>query len=179
MTCFITFCSGNFYFVCIGRIYIWPPNTASRGSLNPCGRYGLEGSADSLLNELEPVLQQLSLLDLGNTDVTDEGLAQIGKFPNLRRLHPKNTLVSDAGLQQMAGLSNLEYLNLYGTGVTDSGLQELKSLNNLRKLFVWQTNVTEKGAKQLREILSDIDIYIYIYIYMGLRDTTNVAETLN
>ncbi|MDZ7693974.1 MAG: hypothetical protein U5K69_23125 [Balneolaceae bacterium] len=58
-------------------------------------------------------------LDLENTNVTDEGLTQIGQFPNLTRL--QNTPVSDAGLQQMAGLSNLEYLNLYRTEVTDSG----------------------------------------------------------
>ena len=81
--------------------------------------------------------------------MTDNGLAAIESFKNLRRLHLENTKIGDAGLEHLQGLSNLEYLNLYGTEVTDSGLQHLSGLKNLKSLYLWQTKVTAAGVENL------------------------------
>ena len=135
-----------------------------------------DGSTDTLLSEMEPVSQQLTWLDLANTDVTDGGLAQVGQFPNLTRLHLQNTPVTDAGLQNITGLSNLEYLNLYGTGISDRGIQELKSLNNLRKLFAWQTEVTAAGAKQLKEHLPDLEVNLGVENNRSVTQNTQPAQ---
>lgn len=104
---------------------------------------------DKELATLAPIAFTLSWVDLARSQVTDAGLATIGKFANLERLHLENTKVTDAGVAQLAGLKNLEYLNLYGTKVTDAGIAKLATATGLKKLFVWQTAVTQAGAKAL------------------------------
>lgn len=104
---------------------------------------------DKELATLAPIATTLSWVDLARSQITDAGLATIGKFANLERLHLENTKVTDAGVAQLAGLKNLEYLNLYGTKVTDTGIAKLATAAGLKKLFVWQTAVTQAGAKAL------------------------------
>jgi uncharacterized membrane protein/mono/diheme cytochrome c family protein len=113
---------------------------------------------DQQLALLAPLAQNIVWLDLGNTKLTDAGLAQVAAMPNLVRLHLQNTAVTDAGLAQLGKLAHLEYLNLYGTAVTDAGLAQLAPLKHLRSLYLWQTKATEAGAKALRERLPALDV---------------------
>lgn len=115
-------------------------------------------SGDSVVNELSPVAEQLTWLDLGNTQTTDEALKTLAQFKNLTRLHLENTQVTDAGLQHLKDLTYLEYLNLYGTQVSDEGLQALSGLKNLRKIYLWQTQVTPNAAAQLQEALPNLRV---------------------
>ena len=77
---------------------------------------------------------------------------------SLVRLHLGNTKISDAGLAHLKGLKNLTYLNLYGTEVSDAGLKHLRGLKKLEKLFVWQTQVTPAGVDRLRKALPNVDV---------------------
>ena len=113
---------------------------------------------DTILNQPAPVAEQITWLDLGNTEVTDEMIQALPKFKHLTRLHLENTKVSDAGLVSLKNLAYLEYLNLYGTAVSDKGLAELAELKNLRRLYLWQTNATADGAAQLQERIPGLDI---------------------
>lgn len=115
-------------------------------------------SGDSLLQQLSPVAEQLTWLDLGNTQLTDEALQALSQFKHLTRLHLENTAVSDAGLAHLKELEYLEYLNLYGTKVSDEGLQHLTGLDNLRHLYLWQTEVTSEGAAQLQEAIPGLEV---------------------
>ena len=115
-------------------------------------------SGDSVVSELSPVAEQLTWLDLGNTQTTDEALQTLAQFKNLTRLHLENTQVTDAGLQHLKELPYLEYLNLYGTQISDEGLQTLSGLKNLRKIYLWQTKVTPTAAAQLQEALPDLNV---------------------
>ena len=103
-------------------------------------------------------LKELLSLNLGGTDVTDEGLVHLASLTSLRRLHLEKTKVSDDGLARLAKLENLSYLNLYQTGVTDSGLTHLEGLKNLKNLYLWQTKVTPDGASDLQQALPDCEI---------------------
>lgn len=109
-----------------------------------------DDAALAALDGLEPTLVWLNL---ARTKVSDEGLARLAKFPNLRRLNLANTSIGDAGLAHLSGLAQLEYLNLYGTQVGDSGLAQLAALPRLERLYLWQTAVSEAGAKALGEKL--------------------------
>ena len=113
---------------------------------------------DGGVKALVPLATQLAWLDVSKTQITDAGLADIGKLTNLTRLHLEKTAITDAGLTHVAKLEKLEYLNLYGTKVTDAGLKNLKGLKNLRKLFLWQTGATEAGVAALQSDLPDCDI---------------------
>jgi hypothetical protein len=107
---------------------------------------------------LQPVEQQLAVLNLARTKVTDEGLKSVEGLTNLRKLHLENTKIGDQGLAHLKGLINLEYLNLYATLVTDEGLANLEGLKNLHSLYLWQTKVTPEGVEKLKKALPKCEI---------------------
>jgi len=113
---------------------------------------------DSQLALLQPVNDQLAVLNLSRTSITDEGLKNLENLPNLRKLHLENTKITDAGLAHLKNLQNLEYLNLYGTAVSDAGLTDLQGLKNLKALYLWQTKVTPTGVEQLKTALPNCQI---------------------
>ena len=115
-------------------------------------------SADSLMNDLTLLSEQLTWLDLGESATTDRALSSLGSFKNLTRLHLENTRITDEGLIHLKDLAYLEYLNLYGTRVSDKGIQQLAGLRNLKRLYVWQTQVTAEGVARLQEELPGLEV---------------------
>ena len=113
---------------------------------------------DAQATVLPKVSAQIVWLKLGDTDVSDATLTQIGKLKNLQKLHLEQTNVTDAGLKNLKGLANLEYLNLYGTAITDAGLTELAGLKNLKTVYLWQTKVTEAGLANLKKAMPRLEI---------------------
>ncbi len=110
------------------------------------------------IKALLPLKEQLIYLDLGHSNIDDQLLQEIGKFPHLSRLQLAHTQVSDAGLSALQGLDYLESLNLYGTSITDTGLQALSGLTRLKRLYVWQTKVTKEGADQLMAAQPELEV---------------------
>ncbi len=139
----------------------------------------LLGSAvtDAHLKRLDGLQHTLIWLNLARTGVTDNGLATLKNFSELRRLHLENTAIGDAGLTHIAGLTKLEYLNLYNTRVTDSGLANLRELKNLRKLYLWQTQVTEQGIRALQAALPNVQIDIGNY--QAVAQANDAAKPIN
>ena len=103
-------------------------------------------------------IQNLSELDLANTQITAAGLKHISNANNLTKLSLANTSLDDAALKQIEGLPNLMSLNLYNTKVTDAGLASLKNMKFLRKVYAWQSGVTEQGAAELNKALPNVDV---------------------
>jgi mono/diheme cytochrome c family protein len=103
-------------------------------------------------------IQNLSELDLANTQITAAGLKHISNANNLTKLSLANTSLDDAALKQIEGLNNLMSLNLYNTKVSDAGLASLKNMKFLRKVYAWQSGVTEKGAAELKKALPNVDV---------------------
>ena len=103
-------------------------------------------------------IQNLSELDLANTQITAEGLKHISNANNLTKLSLANTSLDDAALKQIEGLTNLMSLNLYNTKVTDAGLASRKNMKFLRKVYAWQSGVTEQGAAELNKALPNVDV---------------------
>ncbi len=113
---------------------------------------------DSEIEKLVPLGESLVDLNLARTQVTDAGLATLGKMVSLKRLRLENTKVGDEGLKHLVNLGDLEYLNLYGTGVTNDGIASLSKLKGLKKLFVWETGVTREAAEKLAEEVPGLSI---------------------
>ena len=103
-------------------------------------------------------IQNLSELDLANTQITAAGLGYVKGNKNLTKLSLANTSIDDAALKQIKGLTNLMSLNLYNTKVTDAGLASLKDMKFLRKVYAWQSGVTEAGAVELKKTLPNVDV---------------------
>jgi uncharacterized membrane protein len=110
---------------------------------------------DNRLAQLAPVAAAVEWLDLGDSSVTDAGLAALETMRRLERLHLDQLKITDTGLAALSHLRRLEYLNLRGTLVTDKGLPALRTLPRLRSLYVWQTAVTPAAVQALGDSLID------------------------
>jgi hypothetical protein len=113
---------------------------------------------DGELRQLGPVAENIVLLDLARTRITDAGLKSLPKMPNLTRLEIQETNTGDPGLEWVVSLPALEVLNLYDTQITDKGLARLASLEKLRRIYVWRTQVTDAGIQALHKRLPQLDI---------------------
>ena len=102
---------------------------------------------DDQVKLLEPVADRIAWLDLARSQVTDEGLAVIGKMNGLERLHLENTNVTETGIAKLGNMPKLEYLNLYGTKVGNGVFESFQKMPQLRKVYLWQTNVDAGEAK--------------------------------
>ncbi|MDE0770347.1 MAG: hypothetical protein OSB19_18375, partial [Opitutaceae bacterium] len=109
--------------------------------------YGESKFDDEALAMLAPVAANIAELEIGFSNITNDGLAALSGMVNLERLYLQKTAISDEGLEHVANLEKLRYLNLYGTQVSDSGLERLEDLDNLQSLYLWETQVTPAGAK--------------------------------
>lgn len=129
------------------------------------------GIGDKGLSFLSKKCKNLSILDLGGTDITDRGLAAIAKLnltelrvgrtsvtsagmkylenmKSLRKLNIADTLVDDQGLQSIADLP-LEGLHIEGTKITDAGMKFLPGRRTLQRLHMDATSVGESGLQQI------------------------------
>ncbi len=116
---------------------------------------GKKNISTELLAYLEPLSEQLVELNLGRTDVTDEGIAVVSNLPHLQRLYLNNTAITNRGAQHLADLKYLTYLNMYDTQINDSAMINLADLEYLEDVYLWQTGVTEAGFAMLGEQIED------------------------
>ena len=103
---------------------------------------------DADLKELAK-LQQLKVLNLGDTQITDAGLTEVAKCTQLTLLDLEATQITDVGLKEVAKLQQLTHLWLYNTPITDAGLKELAKLQKLELLVLGETKITDAGLKEL------------------------------
>ena len=116
---------------------------------------------DKGLAAFEPLAAQIAWLDLGGTQITDEGLTRLlPRLTNLWRLSLDRTTISDRTLLALEKLSRLEAVNLYATQVTDAGLAPLEKLPRLRSVYAWQTQVTAVGAEALQTASKKVHVNI-------------------
>lgn len=81
--------------------------------------------------------------------LSDDQLAPIAGFTELKRLSLERTVVSDAGMKHLRLLKNLESLNLNLTRITGKGLRVLKGFNKLKLLELSGPRITDSSLKQL------------------------------
>ncbi len=100
------------------------------------------------------------VLQMANRDVSDETLARLSGFANLRELDLSDSSVTDAGLLVLRDLPRLETLRLARTRITDPGFSRaLQDKESLRMLDLSGTGVTRetvnawKGLKPKRKAL--------------------------
>lgn|GEM_PF-2179862 len=118
---------------------------------------GLDLSGHAELTDAQlPALQlldQLQMLDLSQTSISDQGIASLQAFKKLAVLIAPETL-SDQGLNAVAALPHLTELTLDRTHVTNRGLPVLSQLPALERLDISATPITDKGMDALLQIPS-------------------------
>lgn len=114
----------------------------------------LMGTTFACLRELK----DLKKLNVGNSCVTDQGLATLPTLEGLTFLGLGSSPITDAGLAPLEQLPNLEILDLCDTKVTDKGVEILQKLKSLKKLWLFESKVSKRGKRKLKEALPDCEI---------------------
>ena len=126
-------------------------------------------------------LENLRELKLSQTDLTDDGVAELRGLKHLVTLDLSVNPITDRALHELGPLERLTSLNLSATAITDGGLKALRRLKDLTELQLDYTDIDGSGLKDLGEVdklaklnldgtkLSDAGI-------LGLRNLRKLAE---
>lgn len=112
---------------------------------------------------LAPVLDgpwrdEIRVLFVGGSRVTEASLDAIAGLPALHTLDLRGLSISDAGVATLAAASQLRHLNLGENPVTDAGVKSLTTLSRLRTLNVEGTRISARGIATLEDALPDCEI---------------------
>ena len=94
-------------------------------------------------------LKQLKFLDLSETSISDDGLANITHLRDLQELGLSDSRVTNAGMRHLQGLQALHTLVLEDTAIGDEGVKQIASLRKLQTLSLAGTRVTGAGISHL------------------------------
>ena len=81
---------------------------------------------DSDLKMLKHLADEVDVIGLENTKVTDEGLKHLCQLPILDNIDLANTTISDAGLEILSNIKTLECLCVECTNVTETGVKRFE-----------------------------------------------------
>ncbi len=119
---------------------------------------GVKSITKDQLESLLEAKDQITWLNLGNTEISDVYLNIIYKLLNLTRLRLEQTSVSDQGVILLEKLPHLESLNLYGTSVSDQSIESFIKMSALKNIYLWQTRISPQGLEKLKTSRPDMEV---------------------
>ena len=105
--------------------------------------------SDTDFEILLPIKDQVAILDLGGTQITDAIFEKLTMLPHLTILKLDNTDVSGKNIELLSGLEHLKSINLTSTDFEKIHLQKLSGFKKLKKVYVYKTNMGSGGPKTL------------------------------
>ncbi len=128
---------------------------------------------DSNLTSIQNIsqLENIQLVDLSYTDVTDQHISHLRSLPRLRTIYLSGTDIGDAGVQEIKHLKELRRLSLAGTQITDLGVESLAEAINLQHLCLSGTRVTDECVADLLKLtnLNRIELHDTQVSKLGLQ----------
>ena len=114
--------------------------------MRPLGAYYENGPAHS-----EPIGVYDSVVEvrLIKADLTDDFLARLAEFPNLKILNISQNDVTGEGLKHLTALTHLEDLDLSYTKVNDDDMATLGEIHSLRRLDLSHNRLSGRGFHSL------------------------------
>ena len=106
---------------------------------------------DEDLKVLHLIAQHLVVLDLTNSEVSDAGLENLQKFPNLKKLTLENSKkITAAGVQKIESVISLEHLNLVGVALDDTAVNSITKMEGLLEVYLYRTGISEDAINALK-----------------------------
>ncbi len=93
---------------------------------------------------------ELRVLILDGTRITSEGASRLAQLPNLKKVSLNHTSVSDEAISKLAALEDLTFLGVSDTGFTDDVLSTFLACEHLLEIACRDTTVTRDHAKAFR-----------------------------
>jgi len=98
-------------------------------------------------------------IQLRDSVVRDEDLALLEHLANeVDVVGLENTAITDMGLKYLCQLPVLDNIDLANTAITDAGLDILSSIKTLECLCVEKTKVTEAGVRRFEAAVPACDV---------------------
>ncbi len=92
-----------------------------------------------------------------NTQVTDKGIAKLGRLKNLIGFNYTGANLTDEGMKELAKLKTLQSLSITDAkGVTDTGVAALASLANLQNVTIENTSASPRAVRSLKLVLPSL-----------------------
>jgi len=111
---------------------------------------------DKTLTKLLAIRDNVAIMDIRNSHLTDRAGEILSQFPNLIKLNLRSTQMGDNGVTMLAKLRNLQSLNLSETQVSDGILEKLVSFPSLTNLYLWKSEVSREKAKLFKSENAEI-----------------------
>jgi uncharacterized membrane protein len=111
------------------------------------------------LTELRGIANQVTSIDLGNSNVTNKDVEAIAQFKHVQKLHLQNNPIEDQAIAPLKNLEFLELLNLSGTKVSDKAIQEISKWGNGKKLYLYNTSVSNAAIQSLKTSRPDLQVF--------------------
>ncbi len=108
------------------------------------------------LQDLRP--DDLHVLDLNRSEVTDVSLAHIQHLTGLKVLELTATNVTDLALEYLEDLTNLQGLGLSHCHITGDGLIFLKKLTDFRELWLSGADINDDQLEHLQNFTSLVQL---------------------
>ena len=83
--------------------------------------------SDVDLVHLSPFRNEIDVIGLEGTSITDDGLGQFVEFPKLDNIDLTSTSTTDRGLLHLARIKTLKYVHLENSHVTSKGIAALQN----------------------------------------------------
>uniref|UniRef100_M4C067 Uncharacterized protein n=1 Tax=Hyaloperonospora arabidopsidis (strain Emoy2) TaxID=559515 RepID=M4C067_HYAAE len=123
---------------------------------------------DAALMKICNGVNNLEVLNISNTRISDNGTSGLAGLKKLRNLHLDTAEITNSALADVCFLSHLQRLDLFGANITDDGLMYLVQLHELRELTICGGNVSDRGVKIISELAS--------LTYLNLSQNRNVTS---
>ncbi|WP_425234499.1 c-type cytochrome domain-containing protein [Ulvibacterium sp.] len=112
---------------------------------------------DSDFEIIIPIKEQIAILDLGGTQITDAIFEKLTTLPNLTLLKLDATAITGKNMELLASLEHLKSINLTGSHLEEIHLRNLESFKNLEIAYVFGTQVEGEGVRTLKDGQITID----------------------
>lgn len=104
---------------------------------------------DSDFKILSDIKEQIAILDLGNTTITDAIYKELVSLPNVTILKLDNTRLSGTEIEMLANCKHLKSINLVKTQFNDANLEKLNLIPSLQTVYLYDSKVSLEAIKRL------------------------------
>ncbi|MET2984675.1 c-type cytochrome domain-containing protein [Aureibaculum conchae] len=112
---------------------------------------------DKDFETISKISNQIAVLDLGNTQITDAIIEKLTTLKHLTVLKLDNTKITGATLNKLSSLEHLKSINLTHTEFNSNYLNDLADFKSLEKVYLFNTNVESDAVKSLNNGKVTID----------------------
>jgi uncharacterized membrane protein len=107
--------------------------------------------SNAAVDELAPLKDNIIDLSFVNMPFTDELLAHLRQFKQLRKLNLSATKITGKNFSELTSLPALKSLSLSGNGITPDHLTHIGTFPSLQQIYLWNTSVAQKDLPALEK----------------------------